>query len=264
MPIGVSPILRDVIKELMKEPVLSDFFLGGGTNLAIKYNHRVSVDIDLFSSGIVGANKMKAVESLLIQQYGQERNFEIDLENRQSENLSFVKCKINKNGEDIRIDIMQNIKMLYKPVITHDGIRLIDDLDIGSLKLLAAADRGEQKDFYDLYLLSEKHGLNNIYNVLKERHRLFVPGTDDNIFNIPTHKPKEDLKTDLSALGNFNKAADRSIPGNRVTFTDNSGINMALPILKDKWLSKVKALSHELGLRFNEPKKVALRQRKIR
>lgn len=58
MRIGVPQILRDVIKELMEEPALSDFYLGGGTNLAIKYNHRVSIDIDLFSSGIVGRKKM--------------------------------------------------------------------------------------------------------------------------------------------------------------------------------------------------------------
>lgn len=207
---------------------------------------------------------MKEIESSLKEKYGKERNFEVDLENRQSENLSFVKCKINRNGEDIRIDIMQNIKMLHPPEITHDGIRLINDLDIASLKLLAAADRGEQKDFYDLYLLSEKYGLDKIYNVLKERHKQFVPGLDDNIFNLPTHRPKENLKTDLSALGDFNKAGDRSISGNRIIFTDDSEIKMWFPALKDKWILQVKALAKEQSLRFKETEKVVKRQRCLR
>ena len=47
MRIGVPQNLRDVIKVLMEVPVFSDFYLGGGTSLAIKYNHRVSIDIDL-------------------------------------------------------------------------------------------------------------------------------------------------------------------------------------------------------------------------
>ncbi len=53
-------------------------------------------------------------------------------------------------------------KNAIPPEITDEGIRLISDLDIGSLKLLAAANRGEQKDFYDLFLLTEKHGLEKI------------------------------------------------------------------------------------------------------
>ena len=263
MRIGVPQILRDVIKELMEEPVLSDFYLGGGTNLAIKYNHRVSIDIDLFSSGVVGKKRMHEIEVVLRKKYA-EHNIELELENAESENLSFIRCVINRNGEDIKIEIIQNIKMLRQPEITDDGIRLINDLDIASLKLLAAADRGEQKDFYDLYLLSEKHGLNKIYDVLRERHEQFVPGPDDNIFNLPIHKPKEDLKTDLTALGNFNKAGDRSVLGNRVQFTDDSNIIMPLPVLKDRWIQKVKALANELGLKFNETKKVVRRRKSHR
>lgn len=57
MQVAVSQILREVLIELMDEAVLSAFYIGGGTNLAIKYDHQVSVDIDLFSSGVVGIKK---------------------------------------------------------------------------------------------------------------------------------------------------------------------------------------------------------------
>jgi hypothetical protein len=133
----------------MEEPALSACYLGGGTNLTIKYNHRVSIDIDLFSSGVVGRKRMHEIGAILREKYA-EHNIELELENAKSENISFIRCEISRNDEDIKIEIIQNIKMLHPPEITADGIRLINDLDIASLKLLAASDRGEQKDFYDL------------------------------------------------------------------------------------------------------------------
>ena len=45
---GVSEVLFKSIQELTSLNELGDFSLGGGTNLAIKYNHRESTDIDLF------------------------------------------------------------------------------------------------------------------------------------------------------------------------------------------------------------------------
>ena len=58
---GVSDELFNVILKLMNEPLLEDFLLGGGTNLAIKYNHRLSTDIDLFSTSIVGTKKLNLI-----------------------------------------------------------------------------------------------------------------------------------------------------------------------------------------------------------
>jgi len=51
---GVSDELFNVILKLMNEPLLEDFLLGGGTNLSIKYNHRLSTDIDLFLLQLLG------------------------------------------------------------------------------------------------------------------------------------------------------------------------------------------------------------------
>ncbi|HEU0227164.1 MAG TPA: hypothetical protein VFQ86_05470, partial [Arachidicoccus soli] len=118
---------------------------------------------------------------------------------------------------------------------------------------------GEQKDFYDLFLLAEKHGLEKIYNALEERNRQFKPGVDDNLFNLPSFKPKEDLSIDLSPLGNFNNATDKKSPGNRVQFTEGSPINMPLPVLKQKWITKIKTLANGQNLKFNETQKVRRR-----
>jgi hypothetical protein len=39
-----------LLKKLMQIPELSDFVLVGGTNLSLKFGHRISVDLDLFTN----------------------------------------------------------------------------------------------------------------------------------------------------------------------------------------------------------------------
>ena len=45
---AVSPILTAAVLELQELESLKNFALGGGTNLAIRYHHRNSIDLDLF------------------------------------------------------------------------------------------------------------------------------------------------------------------------------------------------------------------------
>ena len=51
--IAVSPILKQTILELQNLSSISQFSLGGGTNLALRYNHRVSIDIDFIAPKII-------------------------------------------------------------------------------------------------------------------------------------------------------------------------------------------------------------------
>lgn len=56
--IAVSPLLKKTILELQNLPAVSAFALGGGTNLAIRYGHRISIDIDFISPEVVGKKKV--------------------------------------------------------------------------------------------------------------------------------------------------------------------------------------------------------------
>ena len=44
----VTPLLKEVLGLLMSEKIFIPFRLVGGTNLSLRYVHRLSVDIDLF------------------------------------------------------------------------------------------------------------------------------------------------------------------------------------------------------------------------
>ena len=59
---AVSPEILRTIQELQRLPSLWGFSLGGGTNLALQYNHRISDDIDLFCPHIVGISGFANIE----------------------------------------------------------------------------------------------------------------------------------------------------------------------------------------------------------
>ena len=46
----VEPRTFSLLKKLMEIPELKDFYLVGGTALSLMYGHRISEDLDLFST----------------------------------------------------------------------------------------------------------------------------------------------------------------------------------------------------------------------
>lgn len=252
---AVSPKIENLIRELMNVESLTDFSLGGGTNLAVKYAYRISTDIDLFSSDIVGLKKIEEIAKDLENKY---TDCVIKIENNTSENLSFIRAKI----DDVKIDIIQNIKLNHK-IELIDSIRLINDLDIGALKLLSFADRGTRKDLYDLYFLSIKYGLERLYDELQNRKIKFdiLQAENQNIFNLPSFKPKEDLTNSLTKLCDFNKLTDLKNSNNRVNLVKyENDRTFSLPVVEKKWIEMVKELAYKKGLHFEETPKTRIKR----
>lgn len=246
---SITQELYDTIQELMQEPLLNDFYLGGGTSLAIKYNYRVSTDIDLFSHEIVGKERMKEICEKLNKSYVPFESF--DLENDASENLSFITGVITKNDVKIKIEIIQNMRFAH-PFEEKEGIRLINDLDIGALKLLSAVGRGTRKDFYDLYYLSNIYGIDRLYEELMYRQEIFTGKDCENIFNIPTGKPLNLLEKDVTPLCDFSNA--NLTQYNKVVITDPELKQKSWFDIAENWKKKVSILAKLKGLEFNEIK----------
>ncbi|GAB1858225.1 hypothetical protein MHTCC0001_30620 [Flavobacteriaceae bacterium MHTCC 0001] len=247
---GVSKELYSLIKKIMSNEVFNDFHLGGGTNLAIKYNHRLSVDIDLFSTEILGVEKLNNIISFFKREFD-EKDILIIPKNFPNEQFACLEVYIKSPTIQTKIDIIQNLKLTEK-IISIDGIRLINDIDVGALKLFAAANRGVQKDFYDLYLLSEIYPLEKFYDTLQHRNKVFASNKDKNIFDISNGAPIERLETNLTSLGNFTRASNKKTENNRIVLTENSAVNLTWAVLRDKWKKKVQKLAKEKGLTFKE------------
>lgn len=134
----------EVLKKLMLDNRLKNFVLVGGTALAFRLGHRISVDIDLFTNLPFPAEQI--LEHL--------RN-----------NFKFSPDFIAENTLKGEINgvIVDCIAHLYPWIDEHeqiDGIRVAGFNDIAAMKLNAIAGNGTRlKDFIDLAYLSTKFPL---------------------------------------------------------------------------------------------------------
>jgi len=136
----------DLLKELLAIPELKDFYLVGGTALSLKYGHRISVDLDLFS--IKDFDK-EFIISILEKRFSTFKYKE--------DNIAIgVFCNIN----NVKIDL---VKHHYFNIIeefeTIEGIRMFGDKDIIAMKIFAILRRAQKKDFFDLAALLKKYSI---------------------------------------------------------------------------------------------------------
>ena len=256
---GVSDELLKTIQDFFKAPQFKDFRLGGGTSLAIKYNHRISKDIDLFSDKLLDYQSLKNISSFLKDKYQDditisERNF--GNEDKPYSPVAFIKATIV--SLNIELDIIQNIPFL-KEAEVKEGIPLVHDDDIGSMKLLAAADRGTRKDFVDLLLLTQKHSFEYYFNHLKLRAEKFKG--HKNLFDDLGNKPSTLIKN-LTPLADFNKAADEKEDNNKIVYTKNSVFKPSWFQVQTQWSNIVKefALANNIPFEKTEPKRLYKRK----
>lgn len=131
-----------LLKTLMQDKELKSFNLAGGTALALYMGHRLSIDLDLFSTSPFDASRL---EAHLVKEYGFKGSM---LDN------NTLKGTIN----NVKIDcIAHEYPLVENHLITKEGIRMYSVKDITAMKLSAIADNGTRiKDFVDIACLSTK------------------------------------------------------------------------------------------------------------
>lgn len=125
---------------MMNNPGLTEFSLGGGTSLALRFGHRKSVDLDLFSTRpFETANLIELLR-------GQLSNLEIV--NRTNGSL----CAIT---DVFKLDFLHHPYQLLDRPLVVDKIRYLSLPDLAAMKINAVTNRGSRKDFIDLLMLHE-------------------------------------------------------------------------------------------------------------
>ncbi len=137
-PESVSQELLLILKKLMLEAGLEGFNLGGGTSLALRFGHRRSVDIDLFSTS--------QINSLHLSEVLHSRFSSLELVNRTEGSLCML-------IDGFKLDILQHNYPLLNESLVNNGIRYLSLPDLAAMKINAVTNRGSKKDFIDLYLL---------------------------------------------------------------------------------------------------------------
>lgn len=146
----------DLIKRLIADERLKEFYLVGGTALALRIGHRSSIDIDLFTGSDFDAPTLGAY---LASQY-KATNL------RTTSNV--VLCFI----DDIKIDLIAHQYPLVEKIEALEGIRLASLLDIAAMKLNAIYNNGTRlKDFVDIYALLEYYPLQKLLSACEQKYQ---------------------------------------------------------------------------------------------
>lgn len=143
----ILPETFDLLHRIQQDAFFHDFFLVGGTALALQIDHRLSIDLDFFS---IQAFDNQQVEAHLTDQYG----FQTD----------YVATNTLKGFvQNVKVDFLTHAYPLVRPLVQEEGLSLASLEDIGAMKLNAIAHSGNrQKDFYDLFFLLEYHSLQEL------------------------------------------------------------------------------------------------------
>lgn len=142
-----------LMQELMQKDYLSDFYLVGGTALALQIGHRTSTDIDLFNH--IEFDKVQLSQRLENDYSGLEMNI----------NFFGIFAYIN----EIKTDIVYHPFPLLSPVKTIDGIRMLDKSEIAPMKIHAITKRAKKRDFVDLFKLLDYFTLNEMLEFYSQK-----------------------------------------------------------------------------------------------
>jgi hypothetical protein len=130
----------------MQLPELSGFSLVGGTALALKFGHRNSIDLDLFSETDFDHDALHATLQSAFQ-----RSFSY----AGTRSRWGVFCMI----EGVKVDIVYFPHKRVQPVEQYDEIRMYGDEDLMAMKVNAILRRGKKKDFWDICELLKQYSM---------------------------------------------------------------------------------------------------------
>lgn len=146
-PFIIAPATFELTQQLQAIPELKEFYLVGGTALALQLGHRNSIDIDLFTQNDINIPDLKEVLS-------QHFNFKLDREFKNT-----ILAVIN----NVKTDFIRHNYPFVRPPIKEEGITFLSKEDIAAIRLNAISNSGKRlKDFIDVYFLMQHFSINDM------------------------------------------------------------------------------------------------------
>ncbi len=176
---------------LARQTFLNQFYLAGGTALALQLGHRVSVDLDFFP---IDREVDDPIRDEIVTALSAAADVVV-LENHFGNLLMTV--------NSVRTGFFGYGYPLVAPTSLLDSVRLASLLDIGLMKLDAVCDRATRKDFYDLYVIVQSIPLDTLLQLAKVKYPLvkdfeFMVYRGLAFFEIADRQTDPDLRTDLA------------------------------------------------------------------
>ena len=151
---ALTPATQDAFQLVNELELTKDFYLAGGTGLALHFGHRISVDLDFFSAitNAVGPDQRSTLRSVL-----DDPTLEITFD----KDSTFV---VTWHGVGVSF-FRLNLYPLVQPTFLVNNIHLASVEEIGAMKLAAIINRGTRKDMVDLYFILQQVSLDSLFQV---------------------------------------------------------------------------------------------------
>lgn len=160
-------ILDDNRKGLLPllAPFKQQYYLAGGTGLALQIGHRKSEDFDFFTSETFSTADLFSK----LQKYLAEH--------------ALIKIQDEENTLTVIVDDLIKVSFftylypLLEPLIEEEYLKIASITDIGCMKLSAVVSRSTMRDYVDLYCILQKVSLKELLEKSKQKH----PTLDTNL-----------------------------------------------------------------------------------
>lgn len=166
------PLMKADILDGKRQELLSkfsafkqDFYLAGGTGLALQIGHRESIDFDFFRSEDFDTNELFDKVSSIFDRKDVVRVEQAD---------GTLTVLIN----DVQVSFFRYPYPLVDDFEDTESVRLASLRDIGCMKLSAIISRATTKDYVDLYYLLKHHiSLEELLQAMREK----MPDLNENL-----------------------------------------------------------------------------------
>ena len=136
---------EQVLEKVETDTIFKDFYLAGGTALALQLGHRKSIDLDWFSEHFPKNDIIKQSFTQYQPKVIHESHGTVDLV-----------------IDDVKLSFLEYKYPLLEPLVPFEDIKMASVMDIACMKISAISSRGSKKDFVDLYHIMKEHTLTEI------------------------------------------------------------------------------------------------------
>jgi hypothetical protein len=144
---------EQILERVETNPIFKDFYLAGGTALALQLGHRKSIDLDWFSPEFPKNDLIKQSLADFVPLVIHETHGTVDM-------------VIN----DVKLSFLEYKYPLLKELVSFEDIKMASVIDIACMKISAISSRGSKKDFVDLYAIMKEIPLEGVLNAFDEKY----------------------------------------------------------------------------------------------
>lgn len=151
----ILPDTLELLRVLMRQPLLANMRLVGGTSLALQYGHRRSVDLDFF-----GETSEDIDEVTYMMRRCASQVVKGNCTNR-------IKTYYLDN---VKVDVVNYGYPWIDAPVKEDGLVLASSRDIAAMKVNAVIGRGTKKDFVDIFFLLQHYSFEELIRLYLQKY----------------------------------------------------------------------------------------------